>query len=421
MTFPTPPACHLRQATTDDLPAIAALYNLAYPAPDFNADWIVQRFQNNERFAFPDSVIVAELDRQIVGMCVAMPLEIHTPGGGGVPMQGISTVAVSPVQRGRGIGGSLMRYCLRLAQAGNVPVVSCFPFEYRYYGRFGFTPVGRTTLHQFPPQVLPAFDEGLNVRLLSAEDIAEVGALHEGYHSGRDLISLRRSKQAWHTWWPWYRFQAVGYPATGPLEGFLLYDYKTITDHRLQHDAQVRDFVAVTPAAERGLFGYLARLADQVSLVTMAVPDGDPLPLLWTEQRLPTGKSMRRGDYATGETLIGLTLRISHVPTALVGRTYNGANGSLILAITDADLPENAGTWRLTFEDGVASVAVARGESADLTCDVSALAAIWSGAMPVSTAWRWGRIQLTDPAALPLLDDAFRTAGAPQVAEFDTF
>jgi predicted acetyltransferase len=425
MTSPVhEPARHavaLRTATSGDMQAIASLYNLAYPSPDFNPDWISQRFQNNERFPFPDSLNVAQDADRIVGMCVTMPLEVYSHGGGILPMQGISTVAVSPLQRGQGIGSSLMRHCLQVAHAAGTPIVSCFPFEYAYYSRFGFAPVGRSVRYQFPPQTLPPFPEGRQVRLLDADDIDEICALNDRYHSQQGVLTPRRSRHAWYTWWPWYRFQAIGYPAQGPLEGFMLYDYVTIADHRLQHEAVVRDFVALTPRAERAFYGYFAGLTDQVRTITMVVPEGDPLPLLWTEQRLRDGKSVRRGDFTTGETLMGLTLRISHVPHALCGRTYNGANGSLVLEITDSELPENMGPWRLSLAEGVATVEAAPDATPDLACDVLTLASLWSGALSVTAAWRWGRVEISDPAMLPLLDDAFRTPSAPFVPEFDTF
>lgn len=410
-----------RTATAADLPAIATLYNLAYPSPDFNPDWISQRFTHNERFPFPESLILAEQAGDLVGMSVVMPLEAYGHGGALMAMQGISTVAVSPLHRGRGIGSALMRHCLQMAHDAGTPISSCFPFEYAYYARFGFAPVGRSVRYQFPPQVLPPFPEGRHVRLLDAADIPEISDLNDRHHSRRGVLTPRRSRHAWQTWWPWYRFQAIGYPAQGPLEGFMLYDYATIADHRLLHEAIIRDFVAETPQAERALYGYLAGLTDQVRTITHVVAEGDPLPLLWTEQRLRDGKSVRRGDYTTGETLMGLTLRLSHVANALVCRSYNGANGDLVLEVTDPDLPENAGPWRLTLDDGVPTVQAAPAATPDLTCDVGTLASIWSGALSVSTAWRWGRIEVTDPAMLPLLDDAFQTASAPFVPEFDTF
>jgi predicted acetyltransferase len=153
----------------------------------------------------------------------------------------------------------------------------------------------------------------------------------------------------------------------------------------------------------------------------MSVPEGEPLPLLWTEQRLPECKSVRRGDFTTGETLVGLTLRISHVPSALAARHYNSATGTLVVQIEDHDLPGNAGPWQVTFEDGVAAVAPAPDESPELACDVSTLASLWSGTMSVSTAWRWGRVQVSDEALLPWLDDAFRTRTAPFMPDYDTF
>ena len=202
-------------------------------------------------------MIVAEHAGQIVGMLIVMRLEAFTPGAGLIPIHGVSTLAVSPVHRGLGLGSRLMRWSLQVAHDEGMAFIGGFPYEYRYYGRFGYTAVGREPYH-FSPTLLPAFPERRRSACSMSSDIPEVQACHEAYHRARGALSVRRSEAAWQTWWPWYRFQAVGYPATGPLEGLLLYEYKAIPEHRLQHEAIVRDFVALTPAAERGLYGYLA-------------------------------------------------------------------------------------------------------------------------------------------------------------------
>ncbi|MBC7544135.1 MAG: GNAT family N-acetyltransferase [Candidatus Sericytochromatia bacterium] len=411
----------IRYATEEDLPGIVAVYGQSYPSPDFQADWVSQRFRTNERFGFADSVILAEMAGQIVGMLIVMPLEAFTPGGGLVPMHGVSTLAVSPVHRGLGLGSRLMRWSLQKAHDNGVPIISGFPYEYRYYSRFGYAAVGRAEHYSFTPTILPLFPERRHVRLLNEDDIAEVQVCHETYHRQRGTLSPRRSETAWQTWWPWYRFQAIGYPAEGPLEGLLLYEYKSITDQRLQHEAVIRDFVALTPAAERGLYGYLAGMADQVRTISMAVPVGDPLPMLWQEQRLADSKSVRRGDYTTGETLVNLFLRITHVPAAMTGRTYNGQDGQLTLACSDPDLAANEQALGLTFTAGVATIGAPVSAAPVLVCDIHTLAQIWSGSLAPSVAARWGTLELSDEALLPWLDAVFATASPPFIPDYDTF
>jgi GNAT superfamily N-acetyltransferase len=110
-------ALHLRDATRDDLPALAALYlaaDLDQAATDperLAAAWAAAIAHPGTR------VRVAEADGQLAGsyMLYVLPLLAH----GGTPAAVVDDVAVHPALQGQGIGRRLMADAMALAaQAG---------------------------------------------------------------------------------------------------------------------------------------------------------------------------------------------------------------------------------------------------------------------------------------------------------------
>ncbi|MBY8852499.1 sterol carrier protein domain-containing protein, partial [Saccharothrix sp. MB29] len=86
-------------------------------------------------------------------------------------------------------------------------------------------------------------------------------------------------------------------------------------------------------------------------------------------------------------------LRLLDVPAALAARAYRPAP-SVVVAVRDAYLPENAGSYRISAED-----AVRTGEAADLVLDVDALASVYLGDVSFGTLAGARRLEVATPGA----------------------
>ena len=114
----------------------------------------------------------------------------------------------------------------------------------------------------------------------------------------------------------------------------------------------------------------------------------------------------------------GLWVRLVDLPAALAARRY-GAADALVLEVTDAFCPWNAGRWRLTAagEPGAAVATVEpTGDPADLVVDVTDLAAAYLGAFRLSNLADAGRAEERTPGALRRADALFASARAPWCA-----
>jgi len=135
----------IRRARADELDAAGALTLEAYSADGFAAPSYVDRLRDAETRDREAEVFVAAAPGGLLGCVTYCP-----PGS---PWRELATddsegefrmLAVGPAARGRGVGRSLVRYCLeRSSQLGQHRVVLCsdkrMAAAHRLYAAMGFT------------------------------------------------------------------------------------------------------------------------------------------------------------------------------------------------------------------------------------------------------------------------------------------
>jgi predicted acetyltransferase len=112
-----------------------------------------------------------------------------------------------------------------------------------------------------------------------------------------------------------------------------------------------------------------------------------------------------------------LWVRLLDLPVALAGRRY-AAPVDVVLEVTDARLPANAGRWRLTADgrdaDGAFTATVVRtGEPADLRLDVRELGAADLGGRSLAAQARAGLVVEERAGAVQSAAAAFLWPVAP--------
>jgi ribosomal protein S18 acetylase RimI-like enzyme len=157
LSSPDPDDLTIRRATVDDSDVVfnldAALVRhesrspvfMPYPTAAAEQEW-----RRDIRFALSDPALyywLAELDGQPVGLMNVNPPPLHispllTPEG----MINIFAASVVPEQRGQGIGGALLRHAIETArhdgkQWCRLSWMTANLYSYRFWSRYGFTPV----------------------------------------------------------------------------------------------------------------------------------------------------------------------------------------------------------------------------------------------------------------------------------------
>ncbi|UQX02226.1 GNAT family N-acetyltransferase [Streptomyces sp. RerS4] len=354
------------------------------------------------------------------GRCVAtfrsFPQELTVPGGATVPCGAVSNVTVMPTHRRQGLLSRMMAAELAASRARGEVLSTLISAEYPIYGRYGYGPaascvewevdVARTGLDRRRSGLGP--DEG-RVDLVDVAEVRRVGpVLHERLRAATHGVIDRDAR-----WWnlatgleevshrPYRTKMHVVYrnPA-GEVEGLAAYvadDHWTDAKTPL-NTVQVKDLIAVTPAAERALWHYLCSI-DWVLKVRSGrrAPD-DLLPHLLPDAR--AARVVTAADF--------LWVRVLDVVRALEARTY-AVPGVLVLEVEDPGGPA-AGRYRL---DAGAGTCAPTDEPADVRIGVSELGSLYLGEESAVRLAALGRLTEERPGALALADAVFRTARRP--------
>lgn len=373
-------------------------------------------YTEHPRFGLRD-VRVAELDGQVVGSLVLYPLEVWIRGQR-VPFTGIGSVCVSPEHRRRGIADVLMRSTVRELRQKGRGLSGLYPWRGSYYSKFGYGVAEYVHQISVAPSNLPLSDESRWVRRSMLPDRPAVQALYERM-AQQGHFAVHRS----HEWWTqrlWtYTGDWIVYEGRrrGQIEGYLYYE----VDHSkgpFSLDVALTEFVAATPAAHRGLIGYLASLADQVREITYVAPsDNGWLQILRSAQNLVPGHDI--SVYSdTGNIANGMMLRVNDVKLGLEAfPVRTSARGEIAMEIADPIVPQNSKVYRVRASEGRLIVRVqgtttrSRKRVPRLKLDIGMLGPLIAGALSPTRAAEVGLIESISGGA-DIVEPWFRTRPA---------
>ncbi|WP_435130319.1 GNAT family N-acetyltransferase [Actinacidiphila sp. bgisy144] len=358
---------------------------------------------------------VFEMDRlttawdgdDLVGTAGLHSFRMTLPGGALLDTAGVTMVTVQPTHTRRGILTSMMRRQLDGLRDGGEPVAILTASEPGIYGRFGY---GVAT-HELRGSIdttrvtvtAPEGADAVRLRLVAPADPEVVAACEAVYAElvpGRAGMLARRPH--------WEQRTVVDAPAVrrgaGPLVCVLAEvdgQVRGYARYAVARPAVVlRDIAALDPAVHAALWRYLCRidLTDAVSFDNLPLDDA-LLHLVSDERRC----ALTRYD--------SLHLRLVDVGAALAARTYS-APVDVVLDVTDAFCPWNAGRWHLTG-DSTGATCERTTAPADLALDTKHLAAAYLGGPTLHSLATAGLLHPLHPTALPPTSLAFHTTPTP--------
>ena len=163
---------------------------------------------------------------------------------------------------------------------------------------------------------------------------------------------------------------------------------------------EVTEAIGVDPEATLSLWRYLLDVDLVATIRGRNLPVDHPLPLILAEPR--------RLGWTVGDAL---WLRLVDLAAALEGRAWRGRD-ELVLEVADGFCDWNAGSWRLTVDDGAAKVSRSDA-TADLSLDASDLATAYLGGWSVGALCRAGRARELVAGAARRLDALLAVDAAP--------
>ncbi|MFI1521206.1 GNAT family N-acetyltransferase [Kitasatospora cineracea] len=351
-----------------------------------------------------------------VGGAGAFSFRLAVPGGAVVPAAGVTMVGVLPTHRRRGALTALMRRQLDDVRAAGEPVAVLTASEPVIYGRFGYGPGSRkTVVSALRGKVrvhTPERRGGLVLRL--ADPVAELARCEELYGrlaTGRPGTLVRRPG--------WEKLPVLDPPADrngysplqcvlaedpdgGELLGYARYAVKPEWNERgAAGVVRVRAVQAEQPWVYARLWEFLLDLDLTERVEAYNLPVDDALLHLVSDVR-----------HLAPRIVDGLFVRLVNLPAALEARGYPAAV-DVVLEVTDAFCPWNAGRWRLTAAPGGPVTCVRTDAAAELELDVRELGAVYLGGGSLAALAAAGLVRELRPGALAPAAAAFRSGLEP--------
>ncbi len=293
-------------------------------------------------------------------------------------MGGIAGVVSLPASRGRGYAGKILRHTLEQMREKGEFVSDLFPFSWEFYGRLGWAWVGKRSDYVVTTRVFQTDKGTANVRAARPADRAAINACYTAY-AGRYRGLIVRDERFWNRILDdgdrEYTYTYL-YEQDGHVEGYLTFrGWK-------REETRLREFVALTPQAQRGLLGLLRRHEMQVENFAWSAPEDDAL---WHQ--------VYHWDMKTQTRPVTMA-RIVDVPTALMAWKPDAViSGAVVLRVLDTTAPWNNATWRLEFGAGEAAISPIQTQP-DLTLDIQALSQAYHGTPNLDSLRQGGRLEV---------------------------
>ena len=355
---------NVRGLTEGDLDALFALRQVSFlDRSDFSDPAV--RARHVARLPYTHGHFLAG---QLTSAAVCYPFEMFLAGQR-VRVGGLASVLSAPETRRRGFVRALLRDILEKLHENRVGWCLEYPFDPRFYARYGFASVPTGSEVTFPTEKLfsgpaPDAERFYGDAKKTLEPIYDAWAESYSFTLSRDSTA----RPTWSRILAADRFCYVLPDAYAVME--LEQTGKTQT-------LIVHDYAFASPAGREQLFRFFGAFYGQAELVSLHLPGDEPL-------------AFDLQNYHTNE-LPGLQARIVDLPAALEPLTY-ASEKTFVLRVTDPFCPWNDGVWEVMLSPTGSALMPSR-KLPTLSLDVGALTQLLCGALSGVAALRSGRAE----------------------------
>jgi predicted acetyltransferase len=394
----------VRAITPDELPTMLEVDRRGFGAPHRKPEQ-------------SDSWVTAELDRTrcafdagtMAGCTRSYTFELTMPGGALVPVAGVSSVAVQPTHRRRGVLSSMIGALHDDARDRGEIAAVLTASESVIYGRFGYGPatwrLGCSIDRVDGRFARPVADAG-RIRLVAR---GEADRLYQEIYD-----RARRARAGMVTrpefWWPevfWTsdgkraQFEAVHEDEHGNPDGYVSYEIKgEWHGGEANRHLHVVDLQATDTRARAALWEFVLGVDLVVTIEANNLPVDEPLRFLLADSR------KLRTDF-----LIDSVWVLPLDAAALLGARTYATSGKLVIEVVDPD----GSRERIALDGGADGATGTAGSNAvpDLSCSRSTLGALSLGGTSWATHAAAGAIDEHSTGAIARADAMFAAAPAP--------
>jgi predicted acetyltransferase len=355
----------IRALTQDDLEQLFALRQIGFlDRSDFSDETV--RARHRARMPYTTGYF---LDGKLTSAAVCYPFKMFLAGQR-VRSGGVAGVVSAAETRRRGFVRELLRNTLRTLHEDGVGWALEYPFDPRFYARFGFATVPIGCEVTVPAEKLfagaaPDAQRFTGDTTCGAE--ACLGPIYDAW-AEHYALTLARDIPARPTW-----SRILG----GNRFCYLLDDAYAVMELTATGGVQtltVHDYAFASPNGRNKLWLFVGSFHGQVDLIRLHLPGDEPL-----------GFDMQR--HHTNE-LPFLQVRIADLPAAL-GPLVSPTEASFILRVCDSFCSWNDGIFHVAFGPSGSTLTPSRAKP-QLSLDISTLTRLVTGALGAAAALRTG-------------------------------
>ena len=360
----------IRALTEDDLEQLFAVRNIAFFEPeDLSHPPTLQRYKDRlpyTRGYFDGGTLSSAY--------TMLPFEMYVAGQR-VKMGGLAGVASAPEYRRRGHVAKLLKDGLERLKAAGVGWCLEYPFDPRFYARYGWQSVKSGALLEAPSDKLFRGRAPDAVRL-SRGEVAPLKPIYETWARGY-TFTLSRDNGARPSWErlirnPWETHDRLIYKLEDAY--CLLKISYNETAHRTE--LNVHDYAFSSPTGRDDLFGFVGSFHGQVDTIRLHLPNDEP--------------HLLDLQFYLSKEIDSLQARVVDVKVALESLS-TPVESSFTVRVKDDFCEWNNQTFQVTLGKKI-EVTVAD-SSPDLTLDIRALALLLSGGLTAEAAMRAGLVE----------------------------
>ena len=307
-------------------------------------------------------------------MCSSMHVHDFTIryDGHDVGMGGVGGVATLPECRKGGYIRKIFESCLpEMLESGKV-FSFLYPFSFKFYRKFGYEICYTPNKVRVPVSFFQSYPYPDNIELFipggHTRDFAEV---YETFSRGLNL-ACARDEAAWERMLEKDPFITRHYAylhkdENGNPDAYLM--FKTDEGHGDDGNSiNVKELAWATPGALHAMFGFIGGLSPQFESFRWNAPRNVNLFSLFPESYEINAQLPANG-----------MNRVVNVQKAFELMKAPKINGSAVIGVNDAFLPQNTGVYALEWENGVMRRVKRADKPADLEIDVETLAQLTTG------------------------------------------
>jgi len=364
---------------------------------------------------------LAALDNngRVVGSYFSFPAELTLPGGGCIPTNAVTAVAVLPTQHRRGLLRRMLSTDMQAARERGDAASILIAAEYPIYGRFGFGPATEHATYRLETAHAEFIRAAVgSVELVSPETLREhapriFDEFRRDYPGQMSREPVRWEIQLGLRPSPWRdpnevpRCALYTPPGASRPSGYVVYSGKSEWRNQVPCGRlEIHELIALDGEAYLALWRYCAEV-DLVAEVTAEMRRLDE-PLVWLL------RNPRKAVQETSRTDM-LWVRTLDTPRVLAGRRY-ASEARLVFEVDD---PLGLAGGRFVLDGGPdGATCHATQESAEVRMPMTALGAICLGGKDLHVLATAGAVQEEVPGALSKAARLFRWPIAPWCSTF---